>query len=131
MKSHTIEIQLSGCAIILNDKLLLLKKFKNPYYEFPGGKVDPGEDVLHAAVREVKEEVGCTVNIIENFGFFDFIHHSGKNARSNIFIAEAINNPIIVETDVFEDMIWMPLDKYTDYKLAPNVEYFCKKYKNQ
>lgn len=124
-----IDIRLSGCAIIKEDKLLLLKKFKNSYYEFPGGKIDPGEDVLHAAVREVAEEVGCRVNIIKNFGSIDFVHHSGKNARSHIFIAETIDEPIIVESDVFEKMIWMPLEEYKNYDLAFNVRYFCENYR--
>jgi 8-oxo-dGTP diphosphatase len=39
------------------DKLLPLK------WEFAGGKVEPGEDPAAAIVREIREELGCTVVI--------------------------------------------------------------------
>jgi 8-oxo-dGTP diphosphatase len=29
-------------------------------WEFPGGKIEPGEEPLHAAIREMREETGLT-----------------------------------------------------------------------
>jgi 8-oxo-dGTP diphosphatase len=39
------------------DKLLPLK------WEFAGGKVEPGEEPAAAIVREIREELGCTVAV--------------------------------------------------------------------
>jgi 8-oxo-dGTP diphosphatase len=33
------------------------------HWEFPGGKVEPDEDPAAAAVREMAEELGCTVAV--------------------------------------------------------------------
>jgi 8-oxo-dGTP diphosphatase len=34
-------------------------------WELPGGRVDPGETSQEAVVREVREELGCDVEIVE------------------------------------------------------------------
>lgn len=45
-------------------KIVLVNQFRfgvrELSWEFPGGVIDPGEDYLHAAVREVAEETGYT-----------------------------------------------------------------------
>ena len=44
------------------DKVVLIRQFRYPLggycYEFPAGLVEPGEDMLSAAVREMYEETG-------------------------------------------------------------------------
>ena len=44
------------------DKIVLIRQFRYPIndyiYEFPAGLVEPGEDMLEAAVREIYEETG-------------------------------------------------------------------------
>lgn len=39
-------------------RILVLRAYKN--WDFPKGTVDPGEDQLHAAKREIAEETGLT-----------------------------------------------------------------------
>lgn len=54
-----------------NNKILLVKRntviFKG-YWALPGGKVDAGETIEQAIVREVKEETGLHVKIVRKIG---------------------------------------------------------------
>ena len=60
------QIELSaGLAIIQKGAILLAHPKGNEWYgtySIPKGHVEPGEDLLQAAVRETREEVGITVN---------------------------------------------------------------------
>ena len=46
------------------DKLVIIRQFRPPtgrlVYEFPAGLINPGEDPVETAVRELKEETGYT-----------------------------------------------------------------------
>lgn len=59
-------------AIIVRDGQVLAARRSRPQelagsFEFPGGKVEPGEDAIDALVREVREELGVQVEVQAEF----------------------------------------------------------------
>ncbi|WP_236826004.1 MULTISPECIES: (deoxy)nucleoside triphosphate pyrophosphohydrolase [unclassified Blastococcus] len=57
-------VQVVGAALVEGDRVLVAQRSGGPFdgcWEFPGGKVDPGETDLAALVRECAEELGVTV----------------------------------------------------------------------
>ncbi|WP_461484958.1 NUDIX hydrolase, partial [Pedobacter sp.] len=54
-----IQIPAAGGVVIRNEKLLFI--FRNEKWDLPKGKVDKGEKVKDAAVREVEEECGVKI----------------------------------------------------------------------
>ena len=56
------------CALIERaGRLLLAQRPAHKHlplkWEFPGGKVEPGEDPAAAIVREIREELGCEIRL--------------------------------------------------------------------
>ena len=51
------------------DKVVLIRQYRFPLggyvYEFPAGLVEPGEDMLSAAIREMYEETGLSFTPVE------------------------------------------------------------------
>ncbi|HSV38560.1 MAG TPA: (deoxy)nucleoside triphosphate pyrophosphohydrolase [Nocardioidaceae bacterium] len=58
-----------GVAIIDAGRVLAARRVHPPAtagrWEFPGGKVEPGESLPACAVREISEELGCRVAVCD------------------------------------------------------------------
>jgi 8-oxo-dGTP diphosphatase len=57
-------LQVVGAAIVEDGRVLVARRAGGPFdglWEFPGGKVEPGESDLSALVRECAEELGVAI----------------------------------------------------------------------
>lgn len=78
-------------TIFLKDKKILIDKPRNkPIHQMIGGKVEPGETILQAAIRECREELGTKV-VIKKSAFqqvmdFDEITTSDSNLKIHFFV---------------------------------------------
>jgi len=70
------------------DKLLLIHKKRGlgaGLYNAPGGRIDPGETPLQAAIRETEEEVCVTPSHLKKAGVLDFAFTDGYSLHCHVF----------------------------------------------
>jgi 8-oxo-dGTP diphosphatase len=83
-------MQRFNCVIVIHpdkDRLLFCLRASDPYeglYNFVGGKIEPGEDSLCAAYRELFEETGIARNDIDLVRFMDYAWHL-QDMRMEVF----------------------------------------------
>ncbi|NOY86648.1 MAG: NUDIX hydrolase [Deltaproteobacteria bacterium] len=83
-------IQLDGGGIVL-----IKRKNRPQGWALPGGFVDYGETVEHAAVREAKEETGLEVELVRLLGVYsDPSRDSRQHTISTVFVARASGTPV-------------------------------------
>lgn len=78
------------CFIQQGGRVLLMRKLRGigaGKINAPGGKVDPGETPLAAAIRETEEEVCVTPLQPELFGELTFLFRGGQTLHCLVFLA--------------------------------------------
>ncbi|MEX0896099.1 MAG: NUDIX hydrolase [Patescibacteria group bacterium] len=87
------------------NEILLVKLYRYPIgqlsWELPGGGIDEGETQLEAALREVTEETGLTLDTAEPIGAF-YTLNSCSAEKSHVFIAH-VGDVSVSADDVSED----------------------------
>ena len=128
------ELKLARGIIFHQDHVLLVKNnFEGGHLFLPGGKVDPGESVTTALVREFQEELAWAVRPTQFLGCFENAWSMKKKSGKLVDILEinflwmierldgAINlesPPSMEEKISFQ---WVPLKKMDEIFLLPEA----------
>ncbi|WP_225047871.1 (deoxy)nucleoside triphosphate pyrophosphohydrolase [Lacticaseibacillus kribbianus] len=74
------KIQVVGAIIVKDGKLLAAQRAANrvlgSMWEFPGGKIEPGEAPEAAMARELREEFGAQATVFEKFAIDGVAEHT-------------------------------------------------------
>ncbi len=100
-ENWTPEIRATLLFARRGDEVLLIRKKRGlgaGKINGPGGKIDPGETPLEAAIRETREEVGITPHFPVETGELFFQFCDGLSIHCVVFFAHSFSGELI-ETD--------------------------------
>ena len=104
-----------------NEVLLAQRSFQSDWapgmWHVPGGKVEAGETVEAAALREITEEIGVEVQLVDVAfrGIVAYDQASGRHVDTFCFSTNRwTGNPSIKEPQKCEALDWFALDSMPD-----------------
>lgn len=113
-----------AAAIIMDGKgrLLLVRKRNTAYFMQPGGKVEPGEDVKTALIRELREELNLEVTTEELAPFGEFTdiaaNEPGHLLHACMFSIEKCLQVVRPAAEI-EEILWLSPSDISSKQLAP------------
>ena len=116
------------------NQILLLRRFNTGFrdgeYSVPAGHLDGGETVMHAGIREGKEEVG--IDLDENdMTFSTVMHRIEDDERVDFFfqVHKWDGEPFNAEPDKCDDLRWVDINQLPE-NTVPYVRQAIKNHLN-
>ena len=107
-----------SCAIIIKDSKILAvqrgPKSSHPWkWEFPGGKIHPGETAAQCVIREIEEELRLRIEVLAQLESIEF-DYGIKQIRLIPFICKIASGELILTEHVakcwFDLSEWQTID---------------------
>lgn len=112
-----IKVEVVAGVVLKQDGKYLLVQEKQPkaygLWNLPAGKVDVGETLEEAAIREAKEEVGYNVKLTNKIGIFQ---DTATEAVKHAFEAEIVSGELNFPEDEMLDAKWLTYEQVKDLK---------------
>lgn len=113
-------IRVVAAVIQLDGKYLITQRRENAslplLWEFPGGRVEPGETDAEALQREFKERLGAGVEVHKPVAFR---RHDYEGYSVELVLYEASLVTSDLQAMRVKDYRWVAVDEFTQYPFPP------------
>lgn len=123
-----------GGVVVRDGAVLLVKRANEPlagHWSVPGGAVERGETLEEAVIRELREETGLTVAVLELVEAFERITRDDVGrTRYHYVLLDYLCQPLSgiprADSDVAA-VAWARPEEFSQYGLSPKARAVCEK----
>lgn len=114
----------SGPVIVEDNKVLLNKHGDDDFWKFCGGRIEDNEfNVKDAARREVKEEMGLEIEILNYDPYFFYTEKEVDRTKVSVILVHFLAKRIgeIMPGKNIREWRWIDISDLDKENLAPNI----------
>jgi 8-oxo-dGTP diphosphatase len=117
-----------AALILRNEEVLICQRRPEQamslLWEFPGGKIEPGETPREALRRELQEELGIDAIIGDNIAELQHNYRNGGAVHLQFFTVHQFEGAL--ENRIFNDIRWSPLEDLPKYNFLAADKKFVR-----
>ncbi|MTD56872.1 NUDIX hydrolase [Amycolatopsis pithecellobii] len=125
--ANSIGVAVSAFTLNERGELLMIRRTDNDLYALPGGNLELGETLSEAVIREVQEETGITIEVVELIGAYSNPKHviayddgEVRQEFSLCFRAQPTSGDLRTSSES-KEVHWVPREKITDLNVHPSI----------
>lgn len=125
--ANSISIAVSAFVLDEAGELLMIRRTDNDLYALPGGKLELGETLSEAVIREVHEETGMTIRVTELIGAYSNPNHviayddgEVRQEFSICFRGEPVSGELQTSSES-KEVHWVSEQRLTGLQIHPSI----------
>lgn len=115
-------IEVAAAILVRRDRILVCSRPRGSeldgFWEFPGGKAEPGETLREALIREIREELALSVLPGKIFWRLDH-DYPDKSVRVTFFFASQTDPSAVPVPRDNQQMLWVAPDELDSVRFLP------------
>jgi 8-oxo-dGTP diphosphatase len=97
-----------GVVVRPSGEVALVHRPKYDDWSLPKGKLDPGEDFVQAALREVEEETGLRCRLVCELPSTEYVDAKGRPKLVRYWLMEPLADEGFEPTSEIDELRWLP-----------------------